>query len=304
MPLKKVALWTAKGLILAVILYFIFRNLQFRLLLESMQRIPVLAFVFALCVQAATQTLQAWRWKLLANDHSIPFREYLAFTCLGGTFSIISPATVLSDSVNAYLLGRRHQLIARSFISVFLGRVLGILSLGIFFLATLPSHAWIFHELRLTARPRVAALAAAGAIAALAVAAFLLFRRHRQRILSHLPEAIRIASDLPRLALGFAQSMAIQILGLFVGYLGFHFMQVPVTFGDVIFFGSIVTVLGLVPLTIGQVGVREGLNVLFYSVLPGVRKEHVLANIGYSYTLLVLATLLNFAAWQLLKEKR
>src|SRR5689334_21681419 len=94
---KKALLLAAKGLALAVILWFVFRNIQFRLIADSMLRIPVLAFVFALCVQAVTQVLQAARWKLLANDDTIPFREYLAFTCLGSSLSIVSPATVLSD---------------------------------------------------------------------------------------------------------------------------------------------------------------------------------------------------------------
>lgn len=301
---KKPLLLAAKGLALAAILWFVFRNIQFRLIADSMLRIPILAFVLALVLQAVTQALQAARWKLLANDSTIPFREYLAFTCLGSSLSILSPATVLSDGVNAYLLGRRHQLIARSFISIFLGRVLGILSLFLFFLITLPSHAWIFRALDLTARPRLAAVGAAAAAAVLGAAAYVLFRKYRHKALAHLSEALRIASDLPRMALGFLQSVAIQLLALFVAWLGFHFMEVPVAFSDVVFFGSVVTVLGLVPLTIGQVGVREGLNVLFYSVLPGVRKEHVLANIGYGYTLLILATLLNLGAWHLLKQER
>jgi uncharacterized membrane protein YbhN (UPF0104 family) len=69
--------------------------------------------------------------------------------------------------------------------------------------------------------------------------------------------------------------------------IGYRALGIPVAFADILFFAPIMTFIGMIPMSIGGIGVRESLSIFFFTLLPGVEKEQLLAHAGYGYILMV-----------------
>ena len=80
-----------------------------------------------------------------------------------------------------------------------------------------------------------------------------------------------------------------------IAWVGFRSVGAPVAFADVMFFAPLVILLSTAPVSLGGIGVREGLGLFFYTMLPGVGPEAVLAQAGYGYLVLFTLGGLNLA---------
>lgn len=297
-PWQKGLLIAGKLTVLTALLLYIFRGIDLQLIKRSFLRIPLYTFIAAMGIQLLIQLVQALRWRLLSLGGRVAYGEYFVFTCIGNAMNLISPGALFSDTLNAYFLGKRNEILSQSITSILVGRLLGVSALiafaGVFFLPNLPYLANLSLPTPNFSRGIWAGLVLLGAALGIAI----LLKRRLGRSLAHL----RILLRRPRvLASALGLSFLIQFGTMSIGYIGYVAMNVPISVGNILFFGSFITILGLLPVSFGQIGVREGLNIFFFTLIPGVEKEHILANAAYGYTIAVSMSIFNIlVAWKLM----
>ncbi|MCZ7648665.1 MAG: flippase-like domain-containing protein [Planctomycetota bacterium] len=253
---------------------------------ERLRALPLWAVLAAVAVDVLSQTLAALRWQrvLRLGGHAQPFRAVWPLHFSGMFFSLCLPTNVGGDVYKMLGMSRRIGSKSASFASLFLHRDLGmaaLLSLG--FVAALAWPTSIEITLRGTriATPLWPVFLALGA--GFAAVNVILFSRRVYRALdrllfARLPEAFRAkvaklhASvqayrvPLPRFAGIYGLALAYQIaeggcVWLLARRLG---MELPYwVFAALVTFQAVA---GLVPVTINNIGVREG---VFCAVLLG-----------------------------------
>ena len=304
--LSRALLLGLKFLIGAGIVVWILHDLDYAATFAILRSFPPYLFALAMLLQVFTQSLQAARWKVLTGRADIPYRDFLGFVSLGYVMAIVSPSVLVSDSANAWLMGKRNHSVVLSISAMMAGRVLGLVGMFLLFLIALPGHLWFF-RLPLLKLDSGTALAAAGAAAAAVIAVLLVVRRRpvwletiRTRAGRLWAEARQVLSNRRAVAIGLLLSVGLQLVQMTVMWLGFYAMRIPVSLTDVLFFVPLVTLIALIP-GLGQAGVREGIVFVFFSTLPGVAREQIVASFGYGYALFVVMGLLNlgFAGWAL-----
>lgn len=293
----------AKIVVLAAIAAWVLHGLDFPAIGATLRKLPLWVFGAAVLAQIAMQALQARRWKTLMGRDDIPYKDYLGFVSLGYALTLISPSSLLADSANALLLGRRSQAAALSVSAMAAARVLGMIAMLGYFLASMPGHGWVLSLV--TWNPRVSALLVIAALAGIIVMVWVakVFRppwleKWRGRIRAAWTQFRFVFSRPSSLFAGLALSFGIQALQFLITWLGFWAMEIPVGIRDVLFFVPLITFITLIP-GVGQIGIREGVALFMYTLIPGVSKEQVLASFGYGYALYVLMGLLNLllATW-------
>lgn len=258
---------------------------------DHLGRIPPAAWALALLALFASIALQALRWKLLLKDPSLPYRECYAFVGVGSSLAMVAPSSLLADGAAGYWLGKRQSGVLRALSALLAARIIGAAAGILLLLGALPSHFWVFRELRLEGTSRQA-LAGGAAILFLAALAFLA-RRHRRKLSEVVDRALPILKDPRDLGIAMGISLAVQLIQIAAHWIAYRAIGAPIAYADLLFFLPLITLLGMVPISLGGMGVREGLGIFFYTMLPGVGKEAVLAEAGFRYLLMAVLAVAN-----------
>lgn len=298
MPRPRPTTWL-KALVLLALAFLIFRNADLGRVGAHMGRIPPAAYALAFAALLASLALQALRWKLLLKDPSIPFRECYAFIAVGSSLAMVSPSSLLADGAVGYWLGKRRHEVVRALSALLAARVLGAAAGVLLLLAALPAHAWVFGKVRVEG---TAGLALAIAVpATVLLGGWALAWRYRDKALELVERALPILKDPVSLLVAMALSMGVQLAQITAHWIAYRAIGAPIAFADLLFFLPLITLIGMVPISLGGMGVREGVAIFFYTMLPGVGREAVLAEAGFRYLLMaVLAAVSVGIAWTIL----
>lgn len=277
--------WALRLGVLAAFMAYILHGLDFRRVGEALLRIPPWAVLAGMAFLWLGQALQAVRWKVLLRDPAVRYKECLAFICVGASLNLVSPSGLLSDGTVSYWMGRRNKTVLQSVSTLLASRFIGVGSMAILLAISIPSHLWVFDRISFGWAP-AKALYLGLLLAGLAVAGFLA-RKQKERILRVVHQALPAFRSPPRLALAVLLSLGIQFSQFGMMILGYRVLDIPIGLLDVLFFAPIMTFIGMVPLSIGGIGVREGLSIFFFTLIPGVEKESLLAHAGYGYILML-----------------
>lgn len=296
----------AKTIVPLGVIVWIFWDLDFSAIAQTLRKFPPWIFALAVSLQILMQMCQALRWKILTGTNSGPYRDYLSFVSLGYVLALVSPSALLSDSANAWLLGKRNHVVLRSFSAMVTGRLLGMAAMSLFFLFALRSHLWVFGKVPWEPKHSWGIIVLA--LIPMTLGAWWGWKRYgsilRERWRGVPEQILSVFRDPRALFLGFVLSVCVQGLQMILSWMGYHAMEVPIPLVSMFFFAPLITLIGLLPISIGQVGVREGLSIFFFMLLPGVTKEQLVAGFGYTYALFAVMGLLNllFAGWMLRKK--
>lgn len=280
-----------KAGVLAALLTVLLRAVDLERIAGAIGNIPARVFAAGILLTLASLALQAFRWRLLLKDPGIPFRECLAFVGLGVSLNLVAPSAALSDGAVSYWLGRRNADVLKAMSTLLAAKLIGTLCAAGFLLVAMTSHLWVFARLPLEWSPVKAAftVAAVGA----AGLALLLIRRYRQRFDELAHRALPALLNPAILSQVVLISLVIHATQFTVYWLAFRAVGAPVAYLDVCFFSPLVTVMSMIPVSLGGIGVREGMQIFFYTLIPGVEKEMVLAQAGYNYLVLFAVAFLN-----------
>ncbi len=285
---------------MAGLLFYILSDIEWAIIGQTFSKLPIQAYLVVALLQALVQFCQATRWKLLASAPDTPFKDYVGFVSLGYFFNLIAPSILVSDGANAYLLGKRRQMMAKSFSGILTGRIFGMLALMLFICVTLPMNLDVLKKVQWTFDTKKFWLMLIGM--SLLAAAALGVQKYKDKISPLIDEFKSNLKSPKRLLQVFGLSITIQFGLIFMGYIGFRYMEIPVSLANIYFLAPFITIISLLPVTPGQIGFREGILIFFYTLLPNVSKEMILANIGFGYVTFVIFGAINcIIAWLLLK---
>jgi glycosyltransferase 2 family protein len=245
---------------------------------------------------ATGQAISAWKWYLLLRPVQlrVPYRRMLAFYFIGMFFNLFLPTIVGGDAVKALLLARETGAPARSAVAVFMERNLGLLAL----LSIAVVAAWM--------APRVELLGfSLGTLTTVLLVAFLavnlvLTSRGAYALVDRVIAATPLARFHPRaLSLyraitpytsaggvvmsSIALSFAFQCVVIAVVFLNARALNLDFPLTAVAVFVPLISLGGMIPVSVNGLGVREALYILLFGRLGAP------AELSVSLALLYLA---------------
>jgi glycosyltransferase 2 family protein len=244
-------------------------------------RAAELEFVAAgVLLYAAGQALSAYKWYLLLRPVrlAVTYARVLAFYFIGMFFNLFLPTVVGGDAVKALLLSRETGAPARATMSVFMERNLGLLALlSIALLAAWQAPTMIVGGLSLLA---LTVVLFAGFIAANLVLS--------TRVTYHLVDRLIAATPLARLRPRAASiyealapyrrapvevtaavllSFVFQSIIIAVVFLNAHALNHEFPLFAVAVFVPLISLAGMLPISVNGLGLREALYVFFFGRL-------------------------------------
>jgi glycosyltransferase 2 family protein len=269
-------------------LYLIARRVDFPSLWPILERCRIGYLAACITALVASSFLTAYRWRLLWNLRDLPLRKYLYFVYLGYFFSAFLPSAASSEAIRVVAFGRKYGAVQQNIGVNLLARGMGFVvqvAIGV------PS-LWAYRSELLASGlfARMAlnrtALWTAGLAAAAAILVLIAFRAQlaRQR---WLVEIRRVLKDPKLWAGAMGISVLIQVVTIFAMWLLFKSLIPEVRLWQVVLFPGIIQMILLLPISFGGMGVREYLNILFYSDIAGLPRDTVFAVslLGYVPTL-------------------
>lgn len=272
------------------------------------QQISLPFVIFALVYYTGCQWLSCWRWQVIlrSTGYLIPMRTLLSSYFAGMFLNTFLPGSFGGDVYRVYRVAQQSKNSEVAFVSVFLERFTGIAALLAIALLGLPPAfrlvgRWdiilllmsctglltggvllmISPKLLIWAEPLLNKLHLRGLIARFAKVQVLLKNFAQQR---------------QALAWSMGLSLLLQLVIVYYYYLVAQQLKIPISYWELLVFVPIVVVVTLVPLSLGGLGVREGLLAYLFSRV-GLTVEQALL---LSLTLAVLGWLLSLPGGMIL----
>lgn len=269
-------------------LYLIARRVDFRSLWPILERCRSGYLAGCIAALVASSFLTAYRWRLLWNLRDLPLRKYLYFVYLGYFFSAFLPSAASSEAIRVVAFGRKYGAVHQNIGVNLLARGMGFVVQVAIGLPSLWAYRSELLASGLFARMVLnqAALWAAGLAAAAALVLVLAFRARLARQ-GWLMEIRRVLRDPKLWAGAMGVTVLIQVVTIFAMWLLFKSLIPEVRLWQVVLFPGIIQMILLLPISFGGMGVREYLNILFYSDIAGLPRDTVFAVsiLGYVPTL-------------------
>ena len=257
----------------------VFYTIDVGKLWDRLQTVRVGWVALGVLVYAGGQWLSAWRWWLLLRPVrlDVPYLRMVAFYFIGMFFNIFLPTIVGGDAVKALLLTRETGAPARSTMSVFMERNVGLFAL----LAIATAAAFVappvevkgFNLLQLTL------LVFAGFVAANVVLA----NRPAYRLVDYLVALTPLARIRSRaaslyeavvpyrearwrgvVAAATAQSFLFQAVVILVVFLNANALGLRVPVSALAVFVPLISLAGMLPVSVNGLGIREALYLLLF----------------------------------------
>ena len=128
---RRLASTLVKFAVTAALYVAVFYRIDLGAIWDRLQTVQIGWVALGVVVYAAGQWLSAWRWWLLLRPVAlaVPYLRMVAFYFIGMFFNIFLPTIVGGDAVKAILLARETGAPARSTMSVFMERNVGLFAL-------------------------------------------------------------------------------------------------------------------------------------------------------------------------------
>lgn len=255
----------------------IFFKIDIRTFWDTLQHASLGWVALAALCYAAGQWTSAWRWWLLLAPVRLPvaYLRMVAFYFVGMFFNIFLPTIVGGDAVKAVLLARETGAPARATMSVFMERNVGLLAL--FVIAA--TAAWFAPPVSLMGLP-VSTLVWLLFAAFVAINVVIFTPRAYQlvdRIIAMTPLAgmraratslyeavVPYRRAIGPLTSALALSFVFQGVVILVVFLNANALSQPVPLSTLAVFVPLISLAGMLPISVNGLGVRDALYVLLF----------------------------------------
>lgn len=272
-------------------------------IVRELSRARVDLTALAVLLYAAGQAASALRWKILLAPVRLEasYPRLVGFYFTGMFFNLFLPTIVGGDAVKAMLLARHTGAPARSTMSVFMERNLGLLALVI--VAIVAAELAPPVELLGLSLRSVTWILAAGYVAANVVLLSPAAYRLVDRLIAMTPlagmraraeslyQAVRPYTSAPREVAGaIVLSFLHQAVVIAVVFLNARALSLDVPLAAVAVFVPLVSLAGMVPVSVNGLGVREALYILLFGRI-GVAAESAVSLALLYLAVTILASL-------------
>jgi len=306
--MKKAALFLLKFATTVGIVWFLFQKVDFASAWEAVRSVSLKYFLLGFTISAFSWYLNSVRWSKLLEIAGIQVSAFKLFlyNLIGNFYSIILPGGKLTgDAVCAYRFTKdfsEPESRGKYFISVFIDRFLGVYTivflLSLFFIFQHPI-IYIFGESTALLLGAIMVSITVGGLIAIFFPIFdsLLDWFSRlpigpfAKLFSHLVSALRAyRQDKNKLGVALLYSavgmfftpLAVYAMGLALG--------LEVGFWEILFIYLLATVLIILPITIGGIGLREG-GIIYFLTLAGAEPSKAAALSIIMFAIFVLLSL-------------
>jgi glycosyltransferase 2 family protein len=257
--------------------------------------------VFALLFYTGCQWLSCLRWRVIlqANAHSVPMGNLLSSYFAGMFLNIFLPGALGGDVYRVYRTSKVTKDSEVALVSVFLERFTGLAALSALALMGLPP---LF---KLIGRWDIVLLFL-GCVSALVAAVLLIsspkllifaepwLQKFRLTQVAARFAKIQIllrkfAQHRKALALSMCLSLVLQLAIVYYHYIIAQQLKIPITYLELLVFIPIIVVITLLPISLGGLGLKEGLWIYLFSRV-GLTAEQALF---LSFTITALSWLLS-----------
>jgi uncharacterized protein (TIRG00374 family) len=271
-----------------VVLAALFTQVSFQDVANNLRRVSIAFVLFAWCYYALSQWISAYRWQLLLRARSVevPLSELFSFYMIGMFANNFMPGSIGGDVIKSYYLYRRTRKLQISVVSVFLERFTGLLGLCLLAIATL---AIGYRYLRST----MVVTSVCGSAAFLVLIVLVLWQL--PNIVARVPIVTRFVpkrlsvsaaelygalasyqNHVRTLLAAVAVSVVLQLMLASYFSLASVAMGIPIDLIYFLLFLPAVTLVSLIPLSLGGLGIREASMVVLFGA-AGISTSDVLA---------------------------
>jgi uncharacterized protein (TIRG00374 family) len=292
---------TIRLVVSAVVLAALFTQVSFQDVTNNLRRVSLAFVVFAWCFYALSQWISAYRWQLLlrARDVEVPLSELFSFYMIGMFVNNFMPGSIGGDVVKSYYLYKRTHKLQISVISVFLERFTGLLGLCLLALATLVvGYQYL--------RSAMVVASVCGSAAFLLLMVLVLWQL--PNIVVRIPVLTKFVPNrlsasaaelydalasyrnhIPTVLAAIAISTVLQLMLASYFSIASVAMGIPINLIYFLLFLPAVTLVSLIPLSLGGLGIREASMAVLFGA-AGISAADVIA---VSLTIHIINTLLS-----------
>ncbi|MFQ5428327.1 MAG: YbhN family protein [Thermodesulfobacteriota bacterium] len=304
---KKVLTTLIKFFVSGGILYLLFRNMDLKQFFHDIRTVSPYAIIFVALFFICLQAISAFRWSIiLRKDVEVPYRKLLAIYFVGMFFNNFLPTMVGGDIIKGVYLYRESRKGGVSVASIFMDRYSGFSALIIITSIALVTGYTLIQG---TGLPGFLLLLIGGYTAASLVIwvgplhswAMKIFARIHFYGINHKIDA------LYKTLMGYKghKDILVKIMflsfvvqaGVIVGYYIFaQSLGIEVRLAYFFFFIPIATVITMLPISVGGLGIREGAFVYLFTMV-GATKAQALSLSLIWYAVMVAVSMIGGAAF-------
>jgi glycosyltransferase 2 family protein len=290
-----------KTIVSLALLVFVLTQIDFYQAWTQFQHLSWQFILFALLFYTGCQWLSCLRWSVVlqSSNHSVPMSHLLGSYFAGMFLNIFLPGALGGDAYRVYRVAQITQDPEVALVSVFLERFTGLAALSALAVLGLPP---AFHlvgrwDIILLFMACVGALV--GAVLIISSPKLLIWvepwleKLRLGRVVDRFAKIQillrKFAQHRRALALSMGLSLLLQLAIVYYHYLIAQQLKIPVSYLELLVFIPIVVVVTLLPISLGGLGVKEGLWVYLFSRV-GLTAEQALL---LSLTITALSWLLS-----------
>ena len=268
-------------------LLLIINQMDFLKITGLLKKVNIKIVIFSLFFIILIQFLLALRWRILliCKNIRIPFKSIIGLQFLGLFFTTVLPTTVGGDIFKIWRFKNRFGKGTEGLTSIFVGRVIGVLSLLIFFAFIIVFNFKYIRNFEINLLLPLLMILISG-IFFIAFWKSLLRFKIAVKILKKFNLEAKVLEfqksfseyKVHQFSLFISFFISLAVLFLTIGYNFFvaRSLSLEVTFQSFLLFIPLIFLLTLLPFTINGWGIREGAYIFFFSK-AGLMKEEALA---------------------------
>lgn len=290
-----------KTIVSVGLLALVFTHLDLNQAWTQFQYLSWPFIVFALLFYTGCQLLSCFRWLVVlqSSGHSVPMSSLLSSYFAGMFLNIFLPGALGGDAYRVYRVAQKTKDSEVALVSVFLERFTGLAALSALALLGLPPAFKVVGRWDIILLFMTCVGMLVGAVLLIASPRVLIWaepwlEKFRLSRLAARFAKIQIllrkfAQDRRSLALSMGLSLLLQLAIVYYHYLVAQQLRIPISYLELLVFIPIIVVVTLLPISLGGLGLKEGLWVYLFSRI-GLTVEQALL---LSFTITALSWLLS-----------
>ena len=280
--------------IAAALLLFLFHEVDAARVWQTIERASLPLLAAALLMQLLSQTVAAFRWKLIMDRLDFPhgFGFYLRSYFKGALFNQVLPTSIGGDAYRVAEVHAHGAPLKEAFYAIFIDRIMGLIGL---ILLNILAVAWAPKDLF----PAVLLYTLITVTLAALVGFFTLLWLHRvqtlrrwtlTRLLAELSERFHRVYRRPRdMALQVGLSLLTHLLGMFTVFGIGHAVGIDEPIGFYLALTPPAILLTVLPITFAGWGVREGALIALFRLIGTPEPTALAMSVLYGMMLILAA---------------
>ncbi|MGL4618642.1 lysylphosphatidylglycerol synthase transmembrane domain-containing protein [Chroococcidiopsis sp.] len=299
--MKVKPIFLIKVIVSVGVLALVLTRMDFYQIWVQFQYLSPSFIIFALLFYTGCQLLSCWRWQVVlwSSGHSAPMSSLLSSYFAGMFLNIFLPGALGGDVYRVYRVAQSTKDSEVALVSVFLERFTGLAALsGLAVIGLVPAFKLIGRwDILLLFAACVGSLV--GAVLLIASPKLLIWAepwliKFRLSNVAARFAKIQIllrtfAQHRQALLLSMGLSLLLQLAIVYYHYLVAHQLKIPISYLELLVFIPIIVVVTLLPISLGGIGLKEGLWAYLFSRI-GLSVEQALL---LSLTITVLGWMLS-----------